>query len=85
VRQRRLELGAISALAAFGLDVLGDHRPSAAVQVGLDRTSLRFKPETAASLLVGRDAEIGDEFSLGHASPNFFTPRSRLTYRGMRR
>ena len=54
MRQSRLELGAVGALAAFGLNVFGNQCPPAAIQVGRDSFPLRLKPKTAATLLVSR-------------------------------
>lgn len=61
-----MQLRTVSALAAFGFDVLGSECPSAARLDRVDCFALAFQPKPATPLLVGRDAKVGDELSFGH-------------------
>src|SRR5262249_61045294 len=57
------ELRAVVALAALHFAVFPDQLPVSAVQVVLDSFALGFDPITPLTLLVGRNAKVGDEFS----------------------
>jgi hypothetical protein len=66
VLERLGEHRPVRPLAALDLGVLGDELPVAAVEIVENRRPLCLEAETGLALLVGRNAEVGDEAALGH-------------------
>ena len=68
---RGAELGpareSLDALPRLHFDKLLEELPAAAVQILVDGRTLGLEPQAAFALLVGRDAQVTDEFALGHA------------------
>ncbi len=65
VGQRRCELGAVPLAAAFHLDVLADDAAARRGGMADDGRALRLKAQAGAALLVGTDAQVGDEVRRG--------------------
>jgi hypothetical protein len=59
-----LELGPISAPAAFDLREFRDDRPASAIEIARNGVALSFKPETARALAIRRDSVIRYELAL---------------------